>query len=111
VAGTDNPKRGDVIVFRFPGDPSVNYIKRVIGAPGDHVVYKGKRLYINGKLMEQTERRPYFSPHIDGTPGDFQRITEIIDNNRHDILNAGQGNESFLEFDVPSGHYFVMGHN
>jgi len=112
VAQIDNPKRGDVVVFRFPGDPSINYIKRVIGTPGDHVVYKRKRLYIDGKPMEQTERRPYVSPHV---AGETQRVTEEIGDNRHDILVDDMpdrsGEDGFIEFDVPPGHYFVMGDN
>ncbi len=107
----DDPKHGDIVVFRFPGDPSINYIKRVIGAPGDHVVYKRKQLYINGKQMQQTDRRPYFSPHIAATPGELQQVTEVIDGNRHDILISGNGDDGYIEFDVPSGHYFVMGDN
>ena len=43
----ENPKRGDVVVFKYPEDQSINYIKRVIGLPGDKILYKNKRLYIN----------------------------------------------------------------
>lgn len=46
------PKRGDVIVFRLPSDPSTNYIKRLVGLPGDHILVKGRRLYINGQEMQ-----------------------------------------------------------
>ena len=106
-----NPRRGDVVVFRFPGDPSVNYIKRVIGASGDHVVYKEKRLYINGKPMEQFERRQYFPPYIMDLSGELQRVTEEIDGRRHDILAGKRTNEGVAEFEVPAGHYFVMGDN
>jgi len=107
----DDPKRGEVIVFRFPGDLSVNYIKRVVGVPGDHVVYKSKQLFINGKPMEQGERRPYFSPHIGAAAGSMQRATEQLDGRTHDILIAGGTDDGFSEFRVPAGHYFVMGDN
>ena len=53
------PRRGEVAVFRFPSDPSVNYIKRVVGVPGDHVVYKDKQLTINGVPMKQEDARAY----------------------------------------------------
>ncbi len=104
----NNPRRGEVVVFRFPGDPSVNYIKRVIGVPGDHVVYKRKRLYVNGTPAEQLNRRAYVSAHI---TGEAQRLTEEIGDNRHDILMDAQSDDGYLEFDVPAGHYFVMGDN
>src|SRR3990172_3536550 len=53
VVDLSTPKRGDVMVFRFPGDLSVNYIKRVIGLPGDHIVYRDKKLFINNQPMSQ----------------------------------------------------------
>ena len=53
VLGIGSPKRGDVAVFRFPKNPADDYIKRVIGLPGDHIAYRDKKLYINGKLMRQ----------------------------------------------------------
>lgn len=108
---TGNPRRGDVVVFRFPGDLSINYIKRVIGVPGDHVVYKRKQLFINGKPMEQIDRRSYLSPHNAEAAGELQRMTEDIDGKRHDILVAGRSDGGFVEFDVPAGHYFMMGDN
>jgi signal peptidase I len=105
-----NPKRGDVMVFRYPVDPSTNFIKRVIGVPGDHVVYKRKQLYINGKPMEQAERQPYSSPHMPGA-GELNRWVEDIDGNRHAILIDGERGDLVLEFTVPAGQYFVMGDN
>jgi signal peptidase I len=111
IIGLDDPRRGDVAVFRFPGDPSINYIKRVVGVPGDHVVYRRKRLYINGTPMEQGSPQPYSSPHVTGAPGDVRRVVEHIDGRDHDILIVGHGEDGFAEFRVPAGHYFVMGDN
>ncbi len=50
------PERGDVVVFRLPSDPSVNYIKRLVGLPGDHIVVRDKRVYVNGELQPVTLR-------------------------------------------------------
>ena len=49
VISINEPKRGDVMVFRYPPDPSLDYIKRVVGLPGDRIEYRGKRLWINGR--------------------------------------------------------------
>jgi signal peptidase I len=111
VVRVDDPKRGEVIVFRFPGDQSVNYIKRVVGVPGDHVIYKEKRLYINGQPMEQSESRPYFTAHIAASASAVQRVAEKLDGHQHDILIVGGADNGASEFRVPAGHYFVMGDN
>lgn len=110
VVALGSPQRGDVMVFRYPGDPSTNFIKRVIGVPGDHVVYKRKQLYINGKLMEQVERQPYSSPHMPGA-GALHRWVEDVGGNRHAILIDGERDDLVFEFNVPVGQYFVMGDN
>lgn len=107
----DDPRRGDVAVFRFPGDPSINYIKRIVGVPGDHVVYRKKRLYINGTSMEQTGNQPYSSPHIAVPVGEVRRVSENFDGRAHDILIAGRSDDGYAEFRVPPGQYFVMGDN
>ena len=104
------PKRGEVVVFRFPGDPSVNYIKRVVGVPGDHIVYNGKRLTINDVPMEQTDQRPYLSPQPEAL-GNATRMTETLDAIRHDILTTDRPDYGPASFTVPAGHYFVMGDN
>lgn len=104
------PKRGEVAVFRFPGDHSVNYIKRVVGLPGDRVVYKDKKLYVNGVPAEQLDPRPY--GYVPGGPeGMVLRVTEVIDGSRHDILVTDRPEPGVLEFEVPPGYYFAMGDN
>jgi signal peptidase I len=109
ILGIDGPKRGQVVVFRFPGDPSVNYIKRVVGIPGDRIVYKDKRLYINGTLMEQQEGS-YLPPG-----GEFSsevlRLTENLDGVKHAILTTARQDMPLPEIVVPEGKYFVMGDN
>ncbi len=104
VIETGDPERGDVIVFRLPSDPSVNYIKRVIGLPGDQIVYERQRLTINGDTVD-LERAP-------GSSITAPVYVEDLDGRVHDILVM---NEQFSTRDgtyrVPEGHYFVMGDN
>lgn len=111
VVDINAPQRGDVMVFRFPGDTSVNYIKRVIGLPGDKIVYRDKKLFINGNPMPQSPVGDYTYTETGDHLIFARRMQEQIDGESHDILvseNAGTGP---LEFAVPEGHYFVMGDN
>jgi len=104
VIETGQPKRGDVIVFRLPSDPRINYIKRVIGLPGDTVVYEKHRLTINGET-------------IDLKPGDDSSwnvplFVEDLDGRVHDILVTNPGfSTRDNTYRVPEGQYFVMGDN
>ncbi|GAB4509565.1 MAG: signal peptidase I [Sulfuricaulis sp.] len=105
------PKRGEVAVFRFPGNPSINYIKRVVGIPGDRILYKDKKLYINGTLMEQADTRPYFFASGGDAQGEALRLTENLDGAKHDILTTNRLDPPLPEIVVPEGKYFVMGDN
>jgi signal peptidase I len=106
-----HPKRGEVMVFRFPGNPSINYIKRVVGIPGDHILYKDKKLYVNGTLMEQADGRPYFFTSGSDAQGEALRLTENLDGVKHDILTTSRPDIPLPEIVVPQGQYFVMGDN
>lgn len=111
VVDLSAPKRGDVMVFRFPGDLSVNYIKRVIGLPGDRIVYRDKKLFINNQPMLQTPVGDYTYTES-GDHIMFARILkEQIDGVEHNILHGEGQNPGVLEFSVPEGHYFTMGDN
>lgn len=105
------PQRGAVIVFRFPADPSINYIKRVVGVPGDRVVYKDKQLTINDVPMKQEEAQPYAMVHTESGSGMIVRRIEDLDGARHDILLSNRPDHGTDEFVVPPGRYFVMGDN
>jgi signal peptidase I len=112
ILETNQPKRGEVAVFRFPGDPSINYIKRVIGIPGDRILYKDKTLYINGTPVAQADGRPYFfSPASNAHGQETLRLTEDLDGIRHDILTTKRPEVPLPEIVVPAGKYFVMGDN
>lgn len=101
---TGNPERGDVIVFRLPSDPRVNYIKRVIGLPGDEVRLERQRLTINGEMADlQVNGETY-----DGAPV----YVEDLDGRVHKTLihNPGRSKQDGV-YIVPEGQYFVMGDN
>jgi len=108
------PRHGDVMVFRFPGDPATNFIKRVIGLPGDRIAYRDKQLTINGKPVPQRPSGDYtYSEHGDRSNHVIftRRLQETMDGRTHDILVTDSGGSGSLEFTVPPGQYFVMGDN
>jgi signal peptidase I len=113
VIGLNSPKRGDVMVFRFPADPSTNFIKRVIGLPGDQIVYRDKQLTINGQPAPQSLIGDY--TYTEREQGErllsMRRLTERLDGNEHEILVIESGRLGNMEFTVPEGQYFVMGDN
>jgi signal peptidase I len=111
VIGIGEPHRGDVAVFRYPRNESVNYIKRVIGLPGDRVVYEDKKVYINGKLMRQGSVMPYAVREDGKLEYETARVTENLDGVEHSILLSPGRDRSASEYIVPPGEYFVMGDN
>jgi signal peptidase I len=120
------PQRGDVMVFRYPEDPSLDYIKRVVGVPGDRIEYRNKRLTINSQQVPLTQIEDYLSRE---RMQYSRRYLEKLDGAEHEIMVeddapalVGQPrvfphfgncnyNMSGLACTVPAGHYFVMGDN
>ncbi|MDR5804398.1 signal peptidase I [Caballeronia sp. LZ001] len=118
--------RGDVVVFRYPKDESVDYIKRVIGLPGDTIAYEDKKLTINGKPVPETPLPDYFDEERVGYAKQF---VEDLDGRKNAILNNPQVppfvmgaddypfrdncnyNAQGVTCKVPPGHYFMMGDN
>ena len=100
------PERGDVIVFRLPTDPSVNYVKRVVGLPGDVVVYDpgNKRITIDGDTVPIEVVGPY-----DEEPGTTLGIEQLGEHRHRVLLTRGARPSPGGKYEVPSGHYFVMG--
>lgn len=102
-----SPARGDVVVFRLPSEPSTNYIKRLVGLPGDSITYLNNQIFVNQQPVQVAVTGPY--PETD-QPGSVL-AREMLGSHEHDVLfMPGRGS---LEgtFIVPEGHYFMMGDN
>jgi len=113
IVPISDPERGDVVVFRYPVDPKVNFIKRLVGLPGDQISYRDKRLFINGEQVPAEPLGHYSSADVKcATPGpDAMRFSETLGEVNHDILlHEGSGSRDG-QWTVPEGHYFVMGDN
>jgi len=111
VVDIGDPQRGDIVVFRFPKDPATDYIKRIVGLPGDHIRYSDKTVYINGERATQEYVGIYAGVGTGlGMSGASLR-TEQLGEARHEILIQNSRRIAEGEFTVPAGHYFVMGDN
>ncbi len=107
----EEPALGDVLVFRYPRDPSVDFIKRVVGLPGDRVVYRDKELEINGQAYPKSHPKEFINQLL-GVPKPYHtQYTEKLEDRTHRILTDAQYPSQTLEFEVPKGHYLVMGDN
>ncbi len=109
VVAFNEPARGDVMVFRFPPDPKVNFIKRVIGLPGDKIIYQNKQLFINGELIPKTLLRTQTNTSDNGSY-QVRVFQEVLPDASHDIYET-LGASQDISLTVPMGHYFVLGDN
>ncbi|WP_296229423.1 signal peptidase I [Ralstonia sp. UBA689] len=126
IVELNQPQRGDVMVFRYPKDESMDYIKRVIGVPGDVVSYNNKRLTVNGQPATYAPQSDY----LDGERLTYSKqYQEMLGNVTHNILNDADRpayvsgpddfpfrenctyNQTGFTCKVPEGHYFMMGDN
>ena len=126
IIPVSEPKAGDVVVFRYPVDTAVDYIKRVVGVAGDVVEYKNKVLSVNGTQINHEELDEYYEPD---RAGYTTRYREQLQDKTHDILLNPKGfqrimpisrfphheacdyDEAGVRCTVPEGHYFMMGDN
>ena len=126
VLDNNSPQRGDVMVFRYPPKPSLDYIKRVVGVPGDEVAYLNKKLTINGKPLSKTSLPDFFD---EDTMRYSKQFEEATGSKKYRLLNDDDrpafipGTEDFpnkqncrysnegVVCKVPENHYFMMGDN
>jgi signal peptidase I len=129
VIDIGTPKRGDVVVFRYPKDESVDYIKRVMAIPGDEIIYQDKKVSINGKPLLYAGGTPYLDPESMRYANFYKEsFPTDLGSNQHEILNDPDRSTIYqpdrfpgaefcqyigtsMSCKVPPGHYFVMGDN
>ena len=99
------PQRGDLVVFRWPVDKHMAFIKRIIGLPGDRVSYIKNRLYINGQRVTMTDLGPYPLPRMEQYHEKFGTLNNNI------LLHRAVTSYNYYNVVVPKGNYFVMGDN
>ena len=127
VIEINNPQRGDVMVFKYPRDTSQDYIKRVIGVPGDKITYENKRLTVNGKPLDYTAMEDYldderleynkqFTENLSGVAHRILNNEKAATLRRDDVLPFPHSEACTYTYDsftcvVPEGNYFMMGDN
>lgn len=114
--GKSNPKRGDVVVFKFPKDPSINYIKRVVGLPGDEIEIRSKVVYVNGKPLEMKEipGKEIMDDMDDKFKGYNLKFFNIKTGDHEHVIQQDEDNYYKTDFEkrkIPEGMFFVMGDN
>jgi len=109
------PERGDIAVFHFPVNPDVDFVKRIVGMPGDVISYKNKMLTINGHKLDYTDcnrdAKNYYNQSLAGGSGDTVCTEDLLGvKHQVDWVDSSSAKD-FEGLKVPAGHYFVMGDN
>jgi signal peptidase I len=111
VIELNSPHRGDIVVFRYPKNPEVDYIKRLIGLPGDKIAYENKRLTVNGQAIPEVAMGEFQgagqSEEMNGAAQFLENLTGV----EHQILNRDGVPSVEFTYTVPEGQYFMMGDN
>jgi signal peptidase I len=107
IVSLGEPQRGDVVVFRLPSDPATNYIKRLVGLPGDRVVVREKRVYVNGRELPVTLDGVYEGFGHTGAQVGLETLGPVA----HRVLYLPDRPSYDFDDVVPDGHYFFMGDN
>jgi signal peptidase I len=110
----DQPERGDVVVFKLPTDNETDYIKRVIGLPGDTIQVREGVVYLNGQPIERERIADFQDPDETGYGGPIRQYRETLPNGTSYVVHDMQDNstaDNTQEYHVPPGHYFMMGDN
>ncbi len=111
IAELNSPERGDIVVFRFPKNPKIDYIKRVVGVPGDKISYYNKIVYVNGKQAKQASLGSYQGVGQGVNMTGAEHFVENLAGVEHSILVKHGLPSVEGVFVVPEGQYFVMGDN
>lgn len=106
------PQRGDIVVFAFPVNPKIDFIKRVVGVPGDRISYINKVFYINGQVATQMYQDTVPYVHQSGNEVDAYKLQENLLGVKHEIYQfPSRLAENFTDLMVPEGMYFMIGDN